>query len=529
MPVVQIAPFRYGLAVVLTFLALLLSLSLGQSIQESPFSLFLAAVAVSAWYGGLGPGMLATLLGGLVCATYFLPPFASPALATITSAVRLVIFLLVAVLISSLSATLREARHRAEANHQRLSFLAAASRRLAGSLDYNRTLSELARLVVPRLADFCLVDVVEEDGTIRRVAAAHVDPSREALVQKLCAYPPSAMSQSSITQVLHSGTPALLPAMADGRLLTSIEDPDEREIVRQLDPCSGLIVPLLSRERVLGAISLFTASPRPRYTDADLDLASELASRAALAVDNARLYEAARRAVSVRDEFLASASHELRTPLSHVKGFVSTLRQSDVEWDEETRQELLADAERETDRLSSLIRDVLDMTRLQSGAADEGAHTPVQMADVVAGGLDRVRGQLGDHPVCVDVPDDLPPIMGDAQHLERVLVNLLENAAKFSPSGRPIRISVAYLDGSVELRVEDEGPGIPPDQLELIFERFYRVRDTTSPVPGTGLGLAICRRIVEAHGGRIWAENGEHGARFIVQLPVDVYAREVTI
>jgi K+-sensing histidine kinase KdpD len=520
-----IAPFRYGLAVALTLLAMLFSQILSIWIQESPFSLFLAAVAVSAWYGGLGPGLLATALGGLICATFFLPPFASPTVATITSAVRLVIFLLVALLISSLSATLREARHRAEASRQRLQFLAAATQRLAASLDYDVTLSALARLVVPRLADYCLVDVVEEDGSIRRVAVAHADADKQHLVQHLCAYPPSAASPSSISKVLHSGQPALLREIDDDLIRQSVHDPRERQTVLALGPRSGLILPLNSRERVLGAISLFTASERPRYVEADLDLAGELASRAALAVDNARLYAAARRAISARDEFLASASHELRTPLSHIKGFVSTLRQTDVAWDEETRQELLADAERETDRLASLIRDVLDMTRLQSGGADEGERTALDPADVVAGGLDRVRGLVTEHPVTVDVPAALPSVVGDSAQLERVIANLLENAVKFSPPGTPIAISAVATEDAVELRVDDEGPGIPPDQLELIFERFYRVRSESTPIPGTGLGLAICRRIVEAHGGSIWAEHRERGARFVVRLPTELYVK----
>jgi K+-sensing histidine kinase KdpD len=518
-------PFRYGLAVVLTVVALLLSTSLSLWIQESPFSLFLAAVAVSAWYGGLGPGLLATILGGLCCATFFLPPFASPTVATITSAVRLVIFLLVALLISSLSATLREARLRAEAGRQRLQFLAAASQRLAASLDYDRTLAAVARLVVPRLADYCLVDVVEEDGSIRRVAVAHADPDKEPLVHQLCEFPPIATSSSSITKVLHSGSVLLLREIVDDPLPGSSNEDREREIVRLLGPRSGLILPLNSRERVLGAISLFTASSRPRYVDGDVDLAGELASRVALAVDNARLYAAAGRAISARDEFLASASHELRTPLSHIKGFISTLRQTDVEWDEETRQELLADAERETDRLATLIRDVLDMTRLQSGGADEGERAELNPADVGAGGLDRVRGRLSGRQVTVNVPAALPPILGDSAQLERVIANLLENAVKFSPPGSPLDLSGVAVDGAVELRIDDHGPGIPHDQLELIFERFYRIRSNSTPIPGTGLGLAICRRIIEAHGGRIWAENREHGARFIVRLPVELYAK----
>ena len=520
-----LAPFRYGLAVVLTGVALLLSTSLSLWIQESPFSLFLAAVAVSAWYGGLGPGLLATILGGLCCATFFLPPFASPTIATITSAVRLVLFLLVAILISSLSATLREARHRAEAGRQRLQFLAAASQRLAASLDYDHTLAAVARLVVPRLADYCLVDVVEEDGSIRRVAVAHADPDKEPLVHQLCAFPPIATSSSSITKVLLSGAPALLRDMLDDPSPRSDDEARERDIVRSLGPRSGLILPLNSRERVLGAISLFTASSRPRYVEADLDLAGELASRAALAVDNARLYAAARRAVRARDEFLASASHELRTPLSHIKGFVSTLRQPDVEWDDETRQELLADAERETDRLATLIRDVLDMTRLQSGGADEGERAELDPANIVAGGIDRVRGLLSERQVTVNVPAALPPILGDSAQLERVIANLLENAVKFSPPGSTIEVSGVAVDGAVELRIDDQGPGIPADQLELIFERFYRVRSHSTPIPGTGLGLAICRRIVDAHGGHIWAENQTCGARFVVRLPVELYAK----
>ncbi|MGE3269345.1 MAG: ATP-binding protein [Chloroflexota bacterium] len=522
---IPITPFRYGLAVTLSVVALLLSVGLSPWIQESPFSLFLAAVAVSAWYGGLGPGMVTTILGGLICATFFLPPFASPTVATITSAVRLVIFLLVAILISSLSATLREARHRAEAGRQRLQFLAAASQRLAASLDYDRTLAAVARLVVPRLADYCLVDVVEEDGAIRRVTVAHAYPEHEHLVSELCRYAPTALSTSAIAEVLRSGKPHLLREITDSTQAASTDDPHEHAVVRRLGPRSMLILPLNSRERVLGAISLVTSTSRPLYVESDLDLAGELASRVALAVDNGRLYAAARRAVSARDEFLASASHELRTPLSHIKGFVSTLRQTDVEWEEEIRQELLADAERETDRLSGLIRDVLDMTRLQSGGADEGERTEVQAADLVAGGLDRVRGLLGDRQVSVEVPPGLPTIMGDGAQLERVIANLVENAVKFSPSGSPITVSCVAVDGSVDVRVDDAGPGIPDEQLELIFEKFYRIRSQSTPIPGTGLGLAICRRIVDAHGGRIWAENRMRGARFTVRLPVEMYTK----
>jgi K+-sensing histidine kinase KdpD len=524
-----IAPFRYGLAIALSLLALLLSLGLGQSIEESPFSLFLATVAISAWYGGLGPGLVATVLGGLICATFFLPPLASPTIATITSAVRLVIFLLVAVLISSLNATLRDARRRAEIGRQRLEFLVDASRRLAASLDYDDTFVALARLAVPRLGDFCIVDVIEEDGTIRRVAVAHAAPAQEALVRELCDYPPSATSAESIAQVLHTGTPSVLTDITDDLLMASIQEPRHREIMMRLGPRSAMSVPLRSRDRVLGAISLYTSTSRRRYSDADLDLAVELAGRAALAVDNARLYATARRAVRVRDEFLAMASHELRTPLSHIKGFVSTLRQPDAEWDDETQQEFLEETERETDRLATLIGDLLDMTRLETSRPEEAELAWVRPVDVVNGGLDRIRGLIADRQIIRDIPAELPEIRADATQLERVFANLVENAAKFSPSDTPIRIAASTTDDLLEISVEDEGPGIPPDKLDVIFEKFYRLRGDAAPVPGTGLGLAICRRIIETHGGSIHAENSERGARFVARLPVGVYAKGVAL
>jgi two-component system sensor histidine kinase KdpD len=203
-----------------------------------------------------------------------------------------------------------------------------------------------------------------------------------------------------------------------------------------------------------------------------------------------------------------------------VKGFVSSLRQNDVEWDEEVRQDFLAEIERETDRLAKLIGDLLDMTRLESGSLDQVDRAPVRPIDIVTGGLDRVRGLVRHHTVRIDVPAELPPVLGEMSQLERVIANLAENAAKFSPAQSTIRIVGVQVESMVELRVEDEGPGIPTDQLEKIFEKFYRGRNGGLAVPGTGLGLSICRRIVEAHGGRIRAENYDGGARFAVDLPI---------
>jgi len=223
---------------------------------------------------------------------------------------------------------------------------------------------------------------------------------------------------------------------------------------------------------------------------------------------------------AVPEDFLAALFHELRTPLSHIKGFVSALRQGDVAWDEETRADFLAEVEREADRLAGLIADLLDLSRLERGGLDRA---PVPPAALVAGGLDRVRGRLAEHPVALDVPADLPPVWVDAAQLERVLANLLENAAKYSPPGSPIAVSAARLPGrQLELAVADRGPGIAPHLLARVFDQFFRAPDPTRPpVPGSGLGLAIARSIVLAHGGRIRAENRpDGGARLVVSLPL---------
>ena len=414
------------------------------------------------------------------------------------------------------------ARADAELAERRATFLAEAGAALTESLDYAATLQRVANLAVPTVADWCVVDIVERDGRVSRLAAAHADAGKTPTIAVLREQyvPQTDWSEHPVAAVLRGGEPILLTELDEAALATVARDAEHLRLLRGLGTACLIVVPLWARGRILGTIALATGDSDRRYDEGDLTLAESLAGRAAVAVDNARLYTETERAVRVRDELLASASHELRTPISHVKGFVSSLRQPDVEWDEDVRQDFLAEIERETDRLAKLIGDLLDMTRLESGGLDQVDKAPVRPIDVVSGGLDRVRGLVHRHAVTVDVSDDLPPVLGEASQLERVIANLAENAAKFSPLGTTIRVLGAQSDGTVELRVEDDGPGISPDQIELVFEKFYRGRHGGAAVPGTGLGLSICRRIVEAHGGRIRAESSDRGARLVVELPI---------
>jgi K+-sensing histidine kinase KdpD len=414
----------------------------------------------------------------------------------------------------------RAARAEAEAAQWRAGFLAEAGALLTSSLDFEATLRGVARLVVPTLADFCAVKVPDEERGTSLALAAHVDAAKEELVRRLQSLAPAAQP-GPISEALRNGRSLLVPDYTDDLLEANAIDAERRALLRQLRPRSVIVVPLLARGRRVGVMLLGTAESGRRYGPADLDLAEDLARRVALAVDNAQLYRAAQRAVGVRDEILAATSHELRTPLGHIKGFVSTLRQPDVEWDEATRRDFLAETEREADRLARLVDDLLDMSRIESGGLDRSQRARVRPWALVAGALARVGDLAAAHRLEVAVPDDLPPVLADAAQLELVLKNLLENAAKYSSPGTRIRVSGARAGGEVRLAVEDEGLGIPPEHLERVFERFFRVTGAGLPAqPGTGLGLAISRGIVRAHGGRVWAENRpEGGARFVVALP----------
>ena len=398
-------------------------------------------------------------------------------------------------------------------------FLADLSGQLAASLDYEATLHDLARLIVPSLASSCVVDAVEPDESLHTRAVAHEDPARVEILDELARRSPFMSSHPLAVDT--SARAERYAEVTDAQLVHFASEPTDLERLRSLGIRSAMVVPLIARARRLGTIVFLSDTPQ-RYREADLTFAQEIAQRAALAIDNAWQYRQTQRAVRVRDDFLATTSHELRTPLSHIKGFVSTLRMNDVEWDEETRAEFLAEIEHESDRLSSLIGDLLDMSRIESGALGSADRAPTTMAALVERGLSRVRGSIGTQRLVLDVPDDLPLVSVSPSRVEHVVANLLENAAKFSPKDGVIRVCAATVHGDLELRVEDEGPGIPPEHLERVFDKFFRGRSTEqSGIPGTGLGLAICRGLIRAEGGRIWAETrDEGGARFTIALPI---------
>lgn len=415
------------------------------------------------------------------------------------------------------------ARKQAE---QAAHLLADASKALPGSLDYETTLDTVAHLAVPDFADLCVVDIVEAGDAIRRVAIAQGESPAAELVRRIDGRHLVGDADDPIVRVIYSQQSLVFHG---GARMSSEQGPREPQglaVPPEFDTSWVAIVPVIARGRTLGAITCAITDSSRQFGPWDVALFEELGRRAGLAIDNARLYLEAQRAVRVREDFLAAASHELRTPLTTIKGFASTLRQPDVAWDEASRQEFLTEIEQRADELGKLITDLLDASRLESGGLGPRERTRIRPASLVKRGVDRVRGLLEERRIILKVARDLPPILVDAVQIERVIANLVENAAKYSPPRTSICINGGVADGELELRVEDEGPGIPPEDLDRVFEKFFRSRSGESSIPGTGLGLAISRRIVEGHGGRIWAENRqEGGARLIVRLPLGIAVR----
>jgi two-component system sensor histidine kinase KdpD len=512
--------FGYFAAIVVTGFTSVLLLALHEWITVSPFPLLLAAVMISTWVSGIGPGLLATFLGALVGSYFFLDASNSFELRTASSTFRLVAYTLVAILIIWLNNQLKVARRRAEVARAVAESNAAEFR----TLDHISDVSLRARSVDELLQN--LMVAVRHALSADAVRVLLLDESREALVTR---------ASTGLSALTNGHDRVLLGHGVAGRaaLGESVVTGDQIEgyAADETEPWGDHIrsvagVPLVIERRTIGVLDIGARTSR-RLTPTDLRLLRLVADRLGVAIERARLLEAerdahaaARRAVAVRDEFLAHASHELRTPLSHIKGFVSTLRQTDIEWDDESRADFLAETEREADRLGKMITDLLDMTRLESGGLDPSHRTRVTPLELVDGGVNRVHGLLADRAVELDVPEDLPNVLVDVAQAERVIANLLENAAKYGPPDRPIRVGAGRVDSSVVICVDDEGPGIPQDSLERIFEKFVRLQPTARTVPGTGLGLAISRYIAEAHGGSLRAEALARGARFVLTLPL---------
>jgi PAS domain S-box-containing protein len=396
-------------------------------------------------------------------------------------------------------------------------FLARAGAVLDSALDVEVTAASLARLCIPLLGDFCMVDLVEPDGGVRRQAVAHVRPAREKLLVPGATLPPDAGS-GPVAQVARTGEPVFC-ADCDGAELEALDLALEPGSARRMGVHAYMVVPVAVHDRVLAVLTLGIVQRGRRYGPMDLLLAKEVAQRGALALENARLYQTAQRALAAREEVLGVVSHDLRNPLHTIVTTAIYLSEMTRERREETRRWLDVIG-RAAQQMDSLIGDLLDVSSMEAGRF-EVVLAERDLAALLGECCEQFRPlcQAQELELRCEIPGSLPPVCLDERQLQRVLGNLLGNAIKFSRKGGSIRLRAEEAPGEVRVGVADHGPGIPPELRARVFDRFWKADNRDRR--GAGLGLAIARGIVEAHGGRIWVESKPGaGSTFWFALPL---------
>lgn len=416
-----------------------------------------------------------------------------------------------------LTVALRDITERRRAEKER-QLLAEAGDALAVSLDYEKTLRELARLLVREFADFCVVDLVERGVHPTRLTVVSADPNAQPLASHLEQIRLDRTKLHLSLRVLETQQPFLVERMTPELLESLAQGPEHLELLRAIGPVSMMALPLSIRGQLLGALVLVSTNVCRAYSPADLPLGEALAARAALAIENGRLYHEAVRATRLRDEVLAVVAHDLRNPLSTILMQAQAMRRTGpVVNQRDTRSAgVILKA---GDRMQHLIRDLLDVSLVEAGTLGL-ERAPLAVRELVAETVEneRVLASSASIELQVDVEPDLPSIWADRHRLEQVLENLIGNAIKFTPAGGRVTVGAGHRPGEVLFWVSDTGCGIGPEALPHVFDRFWQVRREARA--GAGLGLAIARGVVEAHGGRIWVESTPgRGSIFFFTIP----------
>ncbi len=495
-------PYPYLMSAALVAVATGLGMAIRQFLEVSSIAMvYLTAVLIAAIRFGLLPSLFASLVSVLAYNFFFLPPLYTFTIADPENVVVLFFFLIVALITSNITSRTRNqmltARSRAKTTAELYSF----SRKLAGIASLDDLLWATAYQIASMLRSRVVI-LLPEEGQITLRAG----------------YPPE-------DQLSEGDLAAASWAWTNNRPAGHGAD--------TLPGAQWLFLPLRTARGTVGVLGVARDAPHALLTPDERRLVDALADQAGVAIerislaaeiDQTRILHETER---LRSALLTSISHDLRTPLASVLGALTSLRSYERHYDPETREELLRTAQEEAERLNRFVGNLLDITRLESGAL-EVKRDAVDLADIVGSTVRRAANILARHEVKIDLGPDLPMLRLDFVLFEQVLFNLLDNAAKYSPAGSTISIEATQSGGDVIIAVADEGIGIPAEDLERIFDKFYRVKASDRQRAGTGLGLAICRGFIEAHGGTITAANraGGVGAVFTVRLPVEAAAQQ---
>jgi two-component system sensor histidine kinase KdpD len=455
--------------------------------------IYLLAVVIAAIRWGRGPSIATAVTSAVVFDFLFFNSRFSFVLKDLEDLFTFGTFLVVALMIGSLTTKLQEQAEAARVRATQTDALYKLSRDLAGVTGINAILQSVTNHIYDNFGHETGIFLPEEQALKARVSTPGFSPGE--------------YEYTIASWVFHTGRAA-------GRGTNEYQSAD------------GLYLPLSTMQKVLGVLGVKLKNLNEPLLPERRRLLESFASQTSVAIERekfgaeAHQVQVLRATEKLQSALLNCISHDLRTPLVSVKGVLSTLVEDHKILDAPTRRELIETAYGETERLNQLVGNLLDMTRVTSGAM-KVTPKPSDVSDVIGVSLRQLSDRLENRRVSIEIPKGIPYILIDFSLIVKVLVNVLDNSLKYSPPGTPIDLQAKDLDGHLEIRIADRGFGIPPGELNQVFDKFYRVRRHEN-IGGTGLGLSICKGIVEAHKGRIWAENRPAGGT-IIQMTLPVF------
>jgi two-component system, OmpR family, sensor histidine kinase KdpD len=480
--------------------------------------LYLLLTFFLALSGGLWPAVLSAVLGFLAFNFFFIPPFLTLDVAAPDHVLALFVYLGVAVVTAHLVSGMRARTEQALREGRRMALLAELNAALIGDVTLDAILARIAeRIVTVYGAQGSRVLVRGEDEELRTAAyfPDHIGPNVDRTGLSLAEW--------AVAQRTPAGRSGRGGRIVGRNPVTPASSSGDADV---------LYLPIMTKDRIAGVVEVTGRPGKGVFRAEDQQTLTTFVNQAALALERARLSAEAAQAVALtqsdelKSALLAAVSHDLRTPLASIKASATSLLDDSVDWDAETRQEFLTAIDEETDRLTLMVSNLLDLSRIEGGALrpqKDWYDIDELIVDVRA----RLAPRMKSHPLTVTVERDLPLLRFDYVEIAQVLVNLIENAVKYTADGTSIAISARQIPGAVEISVHDDGPGIPREHQLRLFDKFYRAYAATA-APGAGIGLAISKGLVEAHGGSIWVES-EPGSgttfRFTLPLPPPSHAQ----